>query len=327
MRQMSLLANHITIAVTVYNRRQFIKQAVASALNQSVPVRVIVVEDCGPDPTLESFVKAEFGSRIDYIRNSARRGLFGNWNACLEYCRTEWVTILHDDDFLAPDFIEAMIELEAASPGCALYFGSVLLVNERGEPLPERDNRTVQGRWMKRGLLDILYLPFGFPGHLFRVSDAGALGGFRKTSFLCGDWEMWAKLIVFGGAAQSSRVIAFNRFHEGWDRGTNQIVSSGRHIPTTLVQHKRILALLPKACKIGFNRTEYFRLNPLSIRFLLRHGASLRPRLLAYHVRLLLVSRPPHLQYALFQKITRIGGVGFVKWASKLWRRMNAIAT
>ena len=75
---------NITIAITVYNRRQYVKQAIASALDQTAPVRVTVVEDCGPDPTLESWVKAEFGPRIDYFRNPRRRGLFDNWNACVE---------------------------------------------------------------------------------------------------------------------------------------------------------------------------------------------------------------------------------------------------
>jgi glycosyltransferase involved in cell wall biosynthesis len=323
---MSLGANQITIAVTVYSRRQFIKQAIASALNQSMPVHVIVVEDCGPDPTLESFVKDEFGPRIEYIRNPSRRGLFANWNACLERCQTEWITILHDDDFLAPEFIEAMIEMERELPGCALYLGRTLIVNERGEPTPEQDSRTVSGRWMKRGLTDILYFPFSFPGHLFRVSDARAVGGFHETSCMCGDWEMWAKLMAFGGAAQSNRVVAFNRIHGGDDRGSNQAVRSGRHLPTTFVQHKRILALLAKSGAPRFDRKGWQRRLPMSTQFLLRYGQTLSPRLLRYHVGLLLLSRAPHWRYALFQKLTRIGGVGFIKWASKMWRRTNSIA-
>ena len=323
---MSLLANQITIAVTVYNRRQFIKQAIASALNQSVPVRVVVVEDCGPDPTLASLVKNEFGPRIEYIRNPTRRGLFGNWNACLDVCATEWITILHDDDFLAPEFIEAMIELERESPGCALYLGRTLNVNERGEPTPEQDVRAVSGRWMKRDLMDILYVPFSFPGHLFRVSDARAVGGFRETSFMCGDWEMWAKLMAFGGAAQSSRVVAFNRSHAGWDRGSNQAARSGRHLPTTFAQHKRILALLAKRGAPKFDRKGWQQRSPMSTRFLLRYAQTLSPRLLRYHVGLLLLSTAPHWRYALFQKMTRIGGAGFVKWASKMWCRMNSFA-
>src|SRR6266545_4186650 len=112
-----ITADQITIAITVYDRRQYLAQAITSALDQTVPVRVIVVEDCGPDPTLESFVKQHFGSRVRYFRNPRRRGLFDNWNACVELCRTAWLSILHDDDFLAPCFVESMLELSEKSHG------------------------------------------------------------------------------------------------------------------------------------------------------------------------------------------------------------------
>src|SRR5262245_33027517 len=69
-RQMNLTPDDITIAITVFDRRQFLKQAIASALEQKFPVRVMVVEDCGPDPGLQTFVKQEFGDRVEYIRNS-----------------------------------------------------------------------------------------------------------------------------------------------------------------------------------------------------------------------------------------------------------------
>ena len=42
---MSISADQITIAVTVIDRRQYLVQAVERALNQTVPVKVMVVED------------------------------------------------------------------------------------------------------------------------------------------------------------------------------------------------------------------------------------------------------------------------------------------
>ena len=42
---MRISADQITIAVTVYDRRQYLVQAVERALNQTVPVKVMVVED------------------------------------------------------------------------------------------------------------------------------------------------------------------------------------------------------------------------------------------------------------------------------------------
>jgi glycosyltransferase involved in cell wall biosynthesis len=316
--------SEITIAVTVYSHPQFARQAVASALSQSVPVRVVVVEDCSPDPTLESFIKAEFGSRIEYIRNPKRRGIFGNWNACIEQCRTEWLSILHDDDFLAPNFVAAMLMLAGHAPGLDFYFGQTVLVNERSEPLPDNRYQKLKEPWVKLGLADVIYgSPLAFPGQLFRVSSAKSLGGFRASSYYCGEWEMWAKLIARSGAAQTSEVVAFFREHDAWNRGTNRMLRSGKNIPVTIVQHKRVLALFPPAARPKFDRADYLRHSLIPVLFLLRYASSFSPRLLRYYSRMLLLSPAPHWRYAVFQRMTRIGGAGFIKLASKLWCRMN----
>jgi hypothetical protein len=138
---------------------------------------------------------------------------------------------------------------------------------------------------------------------------------------MCGDWEMWAKLMALGGAAQSGRVVAFNRGHEGWDRGSIEAVRSGRHIPTTIAQHKRILAMMAGGGAFNFDRMDWQRRSPMSTRFLLHYGQHLSPRLLRYHVRLLLLSPAPHWRYALYQQCARVGGPGFVRWSSQLWNR------
>jgi glycosyltransferase involved in cell wall biosynthesis len=321
---MSLSPEQITIAVTVYNRRDYVKQAIASAINQTMPVRVMVVEDCGPDPTLEGFVNAEFCSRIEYFRSATRRGIFGNWNACVEQCRTEWLSILHDDDYLAPNFVEAMVAVEKEAPGLDLYFGQTVIVNQRGEPMQGRQPRPMTGRWKKIVLTDVIYgSPLSFPGQLFRVSSARRVGGFRTSSHYCGEWEMWAKLIARGGAAETSEYLGFFREHAGLNRGSNRVVRSGRATPAVMVQHKRVLALLSATDRVRFNRREYQRRSPMSVLFLVRFGHGLSPRLLRYYYGLLALSSAPHWRYALFQRMARLFGPGFIKIASIIWTRFQ----
>ena len=123
---------------------------------------------------MEGFVRQQFGTRIEYLRNSKRRGLFGNWNACLDYCRTPWISILHDDDYVAPGFVEAMVELNRKAPHCGLYFGQTTLVDEAGKALrPARAPMTAA--WRPVELTDVIdTTPFPFPGQLFQVAQARA---------------------------------------------------------------------------------------------------------------------------------------------------------
>jgi len=323
---MSLSADQITIAITVFNRRRYLKQAISSALNQTMPVRVIVVEDCGPDLELQPFVRQEFGDRIEYFRNPRRRGLFDNWNAAMEYCRTPWLSILHDDDFLAPGFVEALVALSREAPDCGLYFGQTQMVNHDNEPIQEGMRPPLQTPWRRVTLADTLDLtPFAFPGQLFRPDHARALGGFNAASQFAGDWEMWSRLISRYGSAQTSAIVAYNRTHGGLERGTSKIMLNGRLRPLVIVQQKRVLHLLRQNGQaIHFDRQYFLRRMPMSANYLIRYGLGLSPRILRYNVGLLLRSPSPSLQHRLFQTGTRWFGVGFVKLAARVGRLLRS---
>src|SRR5262249_61865106 len=114
----------ITIAITVYDRQTYIDQAIRSAIAQRCEGRpeVIVVEDCGPHPTLRQSVINKFGSQIQYLRHPRRRGLFDNWNACMEACHTSWLCILRDVGFLEPTFVDSLFELVKRGTGRDIYF-------------------------------------------------------------------------------------------------------------------------------------------------------------------------------------------------------------
>jgi glycosyltransferase involved in cell wall biosynthesis len=319
---MSLSPDQITIAITVYDRRHFVKQAIASALNQTVPVRVIVVEDCGPDLGLQSFIKDEFGSRVEYFRNPQRRGLFGNWNACIEYCRTPWLSILHDDDYLKPTFIEAMLNLSTcAPPDCGLFFGYTIVVDENGNRVPQWQYPVIASEWKQVELADFLMTnPFPFPGHLFRIDHAKRVGGFRETSLYSGDWEFWVKLVEQCKAAQTRAEVAMFRHHGEWERGTNKVLRSGKPFALYSVQRKRNIAILRKRGEvIRFDRKAILASFGMPSRYLLRFAAYFPPRLLSYNLELLYLSRAPHWRYRLFQMFVRLLGNDFVKLSSRCW--------
>jgi glycosyltransferase involved in cell wall biosynthesis len=317
-------SEEITIAVTVFNRRTYLRQAIASALSQTVPVRVLAVEDCGPDPGLEQFVKQEFGSRIEYVRNPRRRGLFGNWNACLDYCRTPWLSILHDDDYLAPVFVQAMIELSGQVPDCGLYYGTCEYVSEAGEPLNLHEYPPMETSWRRVELAEtVRTTPMPFPGHIFRADDARAVGGFRESSQFCGDWEMWSNLIARHGAAQTQTNVAYKRAHSSAERGCTLIELNGKLRPLVFVQQKRVLRLLRESgVNARFDRASFLKEAPMSVDYLLEHGAHLPKRVLRYNVGLMLRSSPPSVQYAVFQTLARGLGWKFVRAASWLKGRL-----
>jgi hypothetical protein len=315
---MAFDADDITIAITVYDRRDFLKQSIESALSQTVSVRVMVMEDCGPDPTLETYVRNEFGKRIEYIRSPRRRGIFGNWNACIEHCPTKWLSILHDDDYLKPEFAAAMLGLSGQAGQCGLYYGRTIIVDSHGKPKRQWERLPPSTPWVRVSLSDVLLAPpFPFPGQLFNVAAAQALGGFRETSLFCGEWELWAKIIAYHGAARSDELVAIFREHGGWTRGTNRIHRSGKSYGLGTVQCKRNLALAGRL-KVPVPDDISRRVRaPLPTRYLLLYAKFFTRRFLVYNVVRMQKAQAPHWQYAVFQAASRIGGPGFVRFCSQ----------
>lgn len=319
----ALNASDITIAVTVFDRRRYIAQAIESALNQDGEQEptVLVVEDKGPDPELRGFVEGKFGSRITYIRNYERLGLCGNWNACIAACRTSWLCILHDDDFLEPTFVSSMIELAAAAPDRGLYYGLCHLVDQDGKRL-DSDRPSQPFAWHERDLEDwTRHQLVCFPGQLFNVAAARSLGGFRASSQYAADWEMWFKLALHYGAAATNRIVANYREHQGPGRGTVTADARGRRYAYSNLQRKRHVAWLRhRRPELRFERGKLLAESPMSIRYLLQNAWRFSPRMLRYNVGLLRRSASPHWTYGVFQNLTRALPLPIWKGLSRLLR-------
>lgn len=81
-------------------------------------------------------IVGEFSRHVEYFCNPCNRSLFDNWNGCIEHCATSWLSILHDDDLLLPNFIETMPGLAKAAPERALYFGRAMRLENGNAHLP-----------------------------------------------------------------------------------------------------------------------------------------------------------------------------------------------
>jgi glycosyltransferase involved in cell wall biosynthesis len=320
--RMEIRPEHITIAVTVFNRREYVFEAIHSALSQTIPVKVIVVEDCGPDATLRDFIVAEFGSRIEYFRNPTNRGLFDNWNACMDYCRTPWFSILHDDDWLYPHFIETMLAVAQQAPGRKLYYGrrDRLLPDGNFYPPPPPSWNQWRDLDSGQGLMEMLDESIlGFPGQLIHIASAKTIGGFRKNSFFTGDWDMWFRMALRFGAVESAIAVAVGRCHEDFDRASSHITRKGWKWLLDNVQRKRNLAMLAreKGMVLPFERAKPVKQDPFPLRLLLRFAHGFSSRLLFYNWWLFTQSKPPHWRYAMLQWFIRILGPRSLRVYSK----------
>lgn len=94
-----------TIVIPTFNRPELLKTAISSALGQTVPCEVIVVDHGSDNSTAQAV--SEFGTRVRYLRRDTDYGPIFAWLEGALSAETDYVKILFDDDYLDASFIES----------------------------------------------------------------------------------------------------------------------------------------------------------------------------------------------------------------------------
>ena len=191
----------VTIAIPTYKRGALLRRAVRSALEQTFhrDMEILVVENPSEPlaPGMLTFAETlclELADpRIRYVRNSANVGMAGNWNRCLELAQSAWVVILHDDDWLAPRYVEISLALVDSNPALRLVccYGFI----ER-EGLPEQPDEEIGSLIRSIRLAPIHFLlgnPVPGPGIMMHRETALKLGGFDPGWFPTMDHVLWLR--------------------------------------------------------------------------------------------------------------------------------------
>ncbi len=101
----------VTVIIPCYNAEAFIETAIRSALDQTIPVQVIVVDDCSKDGSFALLqALAATDPRLTVVRQPQNGGPSAARNAALRLVKTPWVANLDADDYLLPDRLRPMVE-------------------------------------------------------------------------------------------------------------------------------------------------------------------------------------------------------------------------
>lgn len=100
--------NKVTVVIPCWNQGQWVADAIESALNQTVPCDVIVVDD----GSTENIFRHTIPYPITFIKQP-NKGLSGARNSGIRLANTEWVLPLDSDDKIAPDMVEKCLAVDA----------------------------------------------------------------------------------------------------------------------------------------------------------------------------------------------------------------------
>jgi len=209
----------ITIAIPVFERYEFFEDAVNSAINQSVPCNVIVVDNCSSHSLFKDFVDSMKLPNLLYFRNSENVGAIGNWNKCIELSRTKWVSILHSDDMLSKEYVARMAQVISDNDNEV-----AIICSDEAGPQPNlifhESGKVDYGGYLKP--ISFLFGNLaGFPGNIFN-KDMIRDVKFRNLQG-ASDYGFWYELSLIKPLLKINNILAFYRQSEDQDSASIDI--------------------------------------------------------------------------------------------------------
>lgn len=204
----------LSILIPTYRRPGMLREAIASALNQQGfdDYEVIVADnDAGDAGDLRALI-AEFGSdKLVYYKHAENLGMAGNWNRCIELARGRWISLLHDDDWVAPTFLARMF---ARLPGDAVLMTCDAPLGDLGYA-PEflGSLTTPRDPPLRQFTLARLIAATvaSSPGIIFLKQSAVQLGGFDEQWWPCADYDFYIRMSFSGPCYLLPEPLAYYR--------------------------------------------------------------------------------------------------------------------
>lgn len=151
----------VSIITPTYNRANYLKEALLSAINQTYKnIEIIVSDNASTDNTQELVASfKDKDPRIHYYRLTENIGMFANQMHAFKMASGKYVASLHDDDIWQENFLEKLVPPLEANPDLILAFCDQYIINSQSEidaVVTERNTRGFKRDQYKSGV----YQPF-----------------------------------------------------------------------------------------------------------------------------------------------------------------------
>ena len=246
-----------SIVITTYNRLSLLKRALTTALNQTIPCEVIIVDDCSDDGTqeyLDSYCQwcDDYPDKtLIYHRNSGNLGHSKSVNIGVEHATGKWIKLIDDDDYLATNCLEEISTVVSLYPQVVICSCQAAQVDEQENRLSltrrvgNRQTLYVPQEDIHYGML-LELLPFGTPVQVAFRRDAflesGGWNSHLDTNF--DDIDSWVRIAKLGSAIFLNKCLGYRTV---WSGAYNQSFSYQQRLETHIqIKHKIHECIHPK---------------------------------------------------------------------------------
>lgn len=179
----------VSVIIPTYNRRELVREAVASALAQrEVDAEVIVIDDGSTDGTAAAL--ETFGRRIRR-RQQRARGVSAARNAGARLATGEWLAFLDSDDLWHPAKLRRQLAFHARAPALRASQTGELWIRNGVRVNPCRHHQKPDGDIFAASVARCVVSPSAV---MLRRDLFESLGGFDEGLPVCEDYDLWLRL-------------------------------------------------------------------------------------------------------------------------------------
>lgn len=254
----------VSICIPAY-KQEYFKQCLDSVLLQTYSNIEIVISDDSNDQAIERIAARTLADRPYRLVKNLNKGGDNNYLNALAHAQGSYIKFLNDDDLLAPDCVEILVQFAEQNPYATLITSSRLQFEQPGnlfkssvafDLLVDCDSEIDSQLIMKKILTDRLNY-VGEPNCvLFRKDDVKeiypdilSLGGQKSVDGTPGDVVMWLNLLSKGNLIYVTKCLSYLRVHN------NQIQAASNYNYNGVMAWGR---LVNQAVRLGMNRLSDF---------------------------------------------------------------------
>ncbi|MFF2018534.1 glycosyltransferase family 2 protein [Paenibacillus sp. NPDC058177] len=199
----------ITVLMSAYNTRPYIKNAVESILNQTCrDFEFLIIDDCSTDGTLEYLQSLE-DPRIRLITHDSNKGLVYCLNEGLDLSTGEYIARMDSDDISAPHRFERQLRYMEDHPEVGVL-GTFITLFHNGELVSKPTSHEDIRCWQ------LFYCCVGHPTVFMRSSVLKEHDIHYNPSFThAEDYEFWSRLSELTRIENLPEYLFSYRVHEG----------------------------------------------------------------------------------------------------------------
>ena len=192
----------LSICIPAYNRPTYLKRAIKSILTtpiaQQAQIEIIISDDSTTFKCREvvEALMPQWKGSWKYSINSPSLGMAKNWNHSIKMASSNYVLILHDDDYLEPEALAIVLDTIKHNPNVSALLFGVQVVTFQQKIIKRQAVKSQKylspAESLEQILIDSSYVRF--PGMVIKRNVFAEVGYFDENIGEIADIQMWIRV-------------------------------------------------------------------------------------------------------------------------------------